>query len=366
MRRLGRLIMPGLAMFLYAVSWFSPAAAHTSGTTGYAVVTVAGQTVRYALTLTLDTLEASKVVPIVPGRPLLPTDYDSLVAMVGRSVAIVADGAACAALPGTVQPPMSDRPTVVIVILYACAAPIGVLSVRDDSFDVLGPDHHTLASLEWSNRIERVVFDPDHRDARITLDTAGAPPMQGTVENGWLAFLRLGIEHILEGFDHILFLLALLLGGGRARAVLGIVTAFTVAHSITLALAVLDVVAPSPRIVEPLIALSIIYVALENILLPHAPSRRWAVGFLFGLLHGFGFAGALRTLGLPRHGLYESLVCFNLGIEAGQLAIVAVAFPLVLWLHRHAWRRQAVTTLSAGTLAVAVIMLIGRITFPVD
>jgi hypothetical protein len=348
------------------LAWLGSAAAHTNGTTGYAAVTVAGQTVRYALTLTLDVLESSKVVPVIPGRPLLPADYDGLTGMVARSIVVEVDSAACAALPGTVQAPSLDRPTVVIVTLFACQKPITGLSLRDNIFDVLGPDHHTLASLEWNKGSERIVFEPDRRETRITLAATTGSSVEGTAENDKLAFFRLGIEHIVEGFDHILFLLALILGGGRAGAILGIATAFTVAHSITLALAVLDVFAPPPRIVEPLIALSIAYVALENIMRPNAAPRRWAVGFLFGLVHGFGFAGALRTLGLPLHGLYESLVFFNLGIEIGQLIIIAITLPLVLWLYRHAWRRRAVTTLSAGTLAVAVIMLIGRIALPGD
>ena len=111
--------------------------------------------------------------------------------------------------------------------------------------------------------------------------------------------LKLGIEHILTGADHLVFLLGLLLVAGGWRPLLGVVTAFTVAHSITLALAALSIFAPSPRLVEPAIALSIAYVGVENLLNPDA-RQRWRITFPFGLVHGFGFAGALRAIALPR------------------------------------------------------------------
>ncbi len=113
-------------------------------------------------------------------------------------------------------------------------------------------------------------------------------------------------------------------------------------------------------IVEPLIAASIAYVACENIFLKHAPSRRWLVSLLFGLVHGFGFAGALLELELPRGGLFSSLLFFNLGVEAGQAMIIALLFPALVLLSRFTWERRAVTAISAVVLVAAVGLLAER------
>ena len=151
--------------------------------------------------------------------------------------------------------------------------------------------------------------------------------------------------------------------GGRLRSLLGIVTAFTIAHSITLALAILGVVVIPPAVVEPVIALSIAYVALENIVREQAASGRWLVSFVFGLVHGFGFAGALLELGLPPGGILSSLLFFNLGVEAGQALVVAALFPALLWFGRFAWERRAVTAISTAVLVAAMALAIERVLF---
>jgi hypothetical protein len=184
------------------------------------------------------------------------------------------------------------------------------------------------------------------------------------VGEGAVGFFRLGIEHIVTGFDHILFLFALMLRGGRIGSLLGIVTAFTVAHSITLGLAVLGIVRPPAWLIEPLIAASIAYVACENIFLQRAPSRRWLVSLLFGLVHGFGFAGALLELELPREGLFRSLLFFNLGVEAGQAMIIALLFPALALLSRFAWEKRAVTVISSVILVAAVGLVVDRTFVP--
>jgi len=149
-------------------------------------------------------------------------------------------------------------------------------------------------------------------------------------------FLALGLEHIGRGYDHIVFLLGLLLAGGCFRSTLKIITSFTAAHSITLALATLGLVTLPPRVVEPLIAASIVYVGLENIFRRDL-ERRWMLTFAFGLAHGFGFASALRDLGIGSGGAGVALplVSFNLGVELGQIAIALLVLPLVWQLRRH-------------------------------
>jgi hydrogenase/urease accessory protein HupE len=144
------------------------------------------------------------------------------------------------------------------------------------------------------------------------------------------AFLALGIEHIATGYDHLLFLLGLLIVGGSLRAALQIITSFTLAHSITLALATLNIINVPPKIIEPLIAASIVFVGLQNILSPGV-EKRWLLTFGFGLIHGCGFASALRDLGIGANGtsIAVPLVSFNLGVELGQLTIAALVLPLI-------------------------------------
>jgi len=142
----------------------------------------------------------------------------------------------------------------------------------------------------------------------------------------------------------------------RARTVLWQVSAFTVAHSITLALSMYGLITVSPRIVEPMIALSIAYVAIENILLSELKPWRVALVFAFGLLHGMGFAGALRELGLPRADFLTALLTFNVGVEAGQLAVIGAAFLLVGWhCANRAWYRSRIVVPASMLIACTAI-----------
>jgi hypothetical protein len=184
-------------------------------------------------------------------------------------------------------------------------------------------------------------------------------------------FIHEGIWHIWLGFDHVLFLLALLLPAvlirteGKWQAasefsgvcwnVVSIVTAFTVAHSLTLSLAALDVVRLPSRLVESTIAASVVLAGMGN-LYPWATNRRWMVAFAFGLIHGFGFAAVLTDLGLPQDSLLLSLVSFNVGVEIGQLAIVAAFLPLA-YLLRESWSYPRLV-LTGGSLAVIAIALV--------
>jgi HupE / UreJ protein len=177
-----------------------------------------------------------------------------------------------------------------------------------------------------------------------------------------------GVEHIWRGYDHKLFLLSLLFPavlvpgvkgwqaceGFRAAFidVLKIVTAFTVAHSLTLSLATLGIVNLPARISESAIAISVVLAALNN-LVAIIQAKRWVVAFCFGLIHGFGFAGVLTDLGLPRNVLALALVGFNLGVEAGQIAIVSVFLPLA-YLLRRTWLYRNIV-LAGGSSAIVVV-----------
>jgi len=192
-----------------------------------------------------------------------------------------------------------------------------------------------------------------------------AQPPQPTEISAWGQFYRftlLGILHIFTGYDHILFLLGVLLVGGTLKTIIKIVTSFTIAHSITLALAALSVVTPPPRLVEVAIALSIIYIAMENLFV-QIPEKRWLVTFLFGLVHGFGFAGMLRQLGLPQKGLLIALFSFNLGVEIGQVAIVAVVFPYLIYIRRFPWHSKVLKGMSLTILGFGLFWFFQRTFF---
>ncbi len=186
-------------------------------------------------------------------------------------------------------------------------------------------------------------------------------------------FLRLGVEHIFTGYDHLAFLLALLLLGGKFLDLVKIVTSFTIAHSLTLALAALGIVHPPVRWVEALIATSIVAVAAENLWalrggpgsgarVASALRHRWRVTFVFGLVHGFGFASALQALGLPRSALVAGLLSFNLGVEVGQVTVVALAFPVLSWLRSlHHFVPRGPRLLSAAIAAFGLVLLVLRL-----
>ena len=189
----------------------------------------------------------------------------------------------------------------------------------------------------------------------------GSAPSAPAIERERAPFFVLGVEHILTGWDHLAFLAALLLGARGWRQVLALVTTFTVAHSITLALAALQVVTLSPTIVEPLIAASIAFVGVENLTSPPI-RRRVAITFLFGLVHGLGFAGLLTELGLPPAHLALALVTFNVGVEVGQVGAVLVAAAALGWLQRHArWEDRVRPGLSILLALAGLYWLVERV-----
>lgn len=181
-----------------------------------------------------------------------------------------------------------------------------------------------------------------------------------------VTYLRLGVEHILFGFDHLLFVLALIILVGDWRRVVLTVTAFTVAHSITLSLAALNIVSPPSRLIEPAIALSIVYVGTDNLLVKGGRDVRKWIAFAFGFIHGFGFASVLREMDLPARALGWSLFSFNLGVEIGQLlVVVTVASALAMLRSRSEIASRRLT--FAGSIVVIVagtFWFVQRVFFP--
>jgi hypothetical protein len=181
-----------------------------------------------------------------------------------------------------------------------------------------------------------------------------------------IIYLVLGFKHILPlGFDHILFVLSLFLLSPKLKPIILQSTAFTVAHSVTLCLAAYHVINPPSRIIEPLIALSILYVALENVFSPRLKPSRIGIVFLFGLVHGLGFAGALAEMGLPKNSYFTSLIMFNVGVELGQLTVILLAyFLLAKWFaHKPYYRSRVVIPLSILIAAIAAFWTVQRVFF---
>lgn len=176
-------------------------------------------------------------------------------------------------------------------------------------------------------------------------------------------YLKMGVTHIIPlGYDHILFVISLCLLNTKFKTILWQATAFTVAHTITLALSMKGVIKLSADIVEPLIAMSILFVAIENILLKELKAWRIGIVFMFGLVHGMGFASALNEIGLPRNKFFTSILSFNLGVEIGQICVIALTFLLlIIPFGKKSWYRKAVVyPLSVLIALVAAFWTIQR------
>ncbi len=231
----------------------------------------------------------------------------------------------------------------------------------------LSADHRTTLTLkDEADKVRRTeILTAANRVVEMALPSDAPLPAPRETVSFW-AFLKLGVEHILTGYDHLLFLCGLLIACRRFRSMALIITCFTLAHTITLALAALDIVSLPGRIVEPLIAATIVFVGVENLLRREEPKGRWALTFAFGLVHGFGFAGVLREIGLgcDRSSLVLSLFSFNLGVELGQLAVTAVFVP-VLWQLRKlpAFARHGKFIISIVVALLGAYWLVERLFF---
>jgi hydrogenase/urease accessory protein HupE len=223
-------------------------------------------------------------------------------------------------LAGVWSPPVAlpDRQAIQLRVRYDAKSPPPSVTLAARLFPY-DPVHQTFVNVyERDSVVLQAILDR-HRE-QITF-------YPGTRQGSWAVVKRFaasGVHHILIGPDHLLFLIGLLLLGGTLRRLVLVVSAFTIAHSITLSLAVLRVVSPPPWLVEPAIALSIVYVGADNLTVRGGRDVRAWIAFAFGLIHGFGFANVLREMDLPPRALGWSLLSFNLGVEIGQLAVVIV------------------------------------------
>ena len=367
--------MKRLATLLLMLLLCEVASAHISSS-GFLVVHVQGKTLSGSLEVAIRDAELAVGVDANHDGKItwgeLHATEPRLALYVAQHLALSAQGSEC---PLTFQAlqvnERVDGNYAWLPFTAQCAAEPKELSVRYNLMENLDPSHRGLLTLTSGNTAQTAVLGGKDilgggKDA-IASFTFDEP----TRWRAFVEYLQAGIEHIWGGIDHLLFLISLLLPAVLSRreghwepvpsarpaffSILKVVTAFTLAHSITLTLAALDVVRLPSRLTESVIAASIIVAALNNIF-PLVTESRARIAFAFGLLHGFGFASVLADMGLPNGARLLSLLAFNLGIEAGQLAVVLAVMPVVYQLRSGRLYRN--TVLPWGSAAIAGLALV--------
>lgn len=332
-RLLLRLVV--FSLLLIGLSPPLPAHAHVTESIGYSTIHSAGSTVAYSLELEYQVL--ARAVELGPGSreaeddaaraKVLASSTETLTAYLDGRVQMFLDDAACELdLVGTSVGERNARPYAQLELNFACPGSSGAYQLRYDVFaesDAVVDDHSNIVDYRLGGYVGQTVLDWERQEFTVG---------ETSVWASMLRFGTMGIEHILSGADHVLFVLALLLGANSRRQLIGVLSMFTLAHSITLVSALLGWVSVPDSVVEPLIALSIAVVALENLF--GAARHRYPVVFSFGLLHGLGFAGSLRVSDDVGWDLVVSLLSFNIGIEVGQALLLVVSVPLLLLVRR--------------------------------
>ena len=291
---------------------------------------------------------------------VLGPQADALVALLRSRIQLAVGGQMLTDGVWSAPEPLPDQQSIRLHASYKVNGAPGSVTVTANLFPY-DPSHQTFLNFyERETLTSQAILDHSHPQFEYFAGT----------RQGVLAVIRkfvpAGIHHILIGPDHLLFLVGLLLLGGSIRQLLLVVTSFTVAHSITLSLAALDVVRPPAHIIEPAIALSIVYVGIDNLMVGRGRDVRAWIAFAFGFIHGFGFASVLREMGLPSRALGWSLFSFNLGVEIGQLLVVVVVASALMALRSRnegASRRLAFAG-SVAVIAVGAFWFVQRVFFP--
>lgn len=358
----------------------SAASAHVPTTDGTSTIRQDGALVRYQLEVDYDKLTKAAGLGELPRgakdavrEAFLKSQQAQLASYLADHLTVALDGVRCAAtLQDTGITKRQQFLYARLLLIHRCpGSGSGEFTVHYEVFSdtaAIGAEHTNMVDYELGGSGGSDVFDAGHRELRVGQShaTAGQHQPQAdetVIPSSMSRFVAMGLEHILLGIDHVLFLVLLLLGAQGWHSVVRLATSFTLAHSVTLALAILGWVEVPAKIVEPLIALSIVYIAVENIARGESRHRTLVV-FGFGLLHGLGFAGALSFTDHFSGHLLASLLSFNLGIELGQLAIVLLVFPLLLLARRNSWSTTAHTGATAVVGGIGLIWLVERLLAP--
>jgi len=365
------------ASILIGLTWISSVSAHVASN-GFLAAKVTGANITGSMELAVRDVElaigvdANRDAKVTWGE--LRAATPQVTRYIKEHVAFIAQNNTCDLSFRAIQ--VNDRVDGTYASLpFTAHCPVNAreLRIHYTVMDGIDPSHRGLLTLTAGNVVQTSVLGGSNIQAAITLFTAS--PWRAFVE-----YFHAGIWHILSGIDHLLFLLSLLLPAVLLRkgdrwepvteirpallSVFKVVTAFTLAHSLTLTLAALDVVRLPSRLTESVIAASIIVAALNNIF-PLVTKSRARIAFAFGLLHGFGFASVLTDMGLPQGARLISLLSFNLGIEIGQLAVVATVVPVIYALRSGGFYRRAIMPWGSGAIAMmALIWLVQRAILP--
>ncbi|MBU3888954.1 HupE/UreJ family protein [Methylosinus sp. KRF6] len=258
-----------------------------------------------------------------------------------------AEGHACAGRVDYAGEDPANADSALVKLKFDCSGVAGqIFYDAKELLAVAGSKAKHLVTLTGENAGETMLYPADP-----PLDLS--KPLETVWQLMW-KFVQAGVEHILTGYDHVCFLIAILLWATRVWPVVKIVTAFTVSHSITLSLAALDIVTLPSQWVEAAIAASIIYVAVENFFSRRVDGR-WRDTFLFGFIHGFGFASSLKELGVPANAVLPALASFNIGVELGQVAIVLVFVPALLFIDKQTGGKRSPRLVYALSAAIALL-----------
>jgi hydrogenase/urease accessory protein HupE len=369
---LGRVVWYSRVAFVVLCFWSGQAAAHQINLSTARITLGADRVVDVGVAIKgsdVDRVAGTSIYD--PQTDLVRTDALAVVSAkvagyVATHSAVLAGDKTCDSDPSSVS---SDGDGVIVRTRWSCARESGPLRYRSTVLVDTAPDARQVVLIRSGDRTFQDLLDVGRTEVVLT-----AAPRPSAVQVIGL-YLGAGIEHILIGYDHIAFLIAIVLWANRLWPVVKLVTAFTVGHSVTLSLAALDIIRIPSTIIEPAIAASIIFVAGENFF-THDVQKRWRDTFAFGLVHGFGFASALQEFGIPKSALIPALASFNVGVEVGQITIVAAVIPMLMVFDRlvrslvggsHGRSRTsiAVYTLSTVIVVLGTYWFLDRTIFPV-
>jgi hydrogenase/urease accessory protein HupE len=285
-------------------------------------------------------------------------DVNDLTYFFGSEIRVATRDKECP-LVRLVQAPPLKSGNKIVELHFRCSGDVTDLTITSSLFLDFDESHTQFVRLAPLDDPRQVLHEAVLRESNMVFHVADVKTGGSASLERVIAFVKLGIEHLLTGYDHILFLLTVVVGISFIESIKA-VTSFTLAHSFTMALAFLGAISLSSSVVEPLIAVTVVYVAIENIMRTNI-RRRWIWTFFFGLVHGLGFVDALKLITVSRSELVLSLLSFNVGIELGQLLVLLLAAVALRYARRYAWYARFNRGFSASVGLLGFVWLVQRI-----
>jgi len=361
-----------VSLIFFLFIFVAPALAHDASLT-YTSITLSDKNITLILTTPYNNILKSLPDHQADITSLDPRFFQKQFA---QGFLILNNGHSCTPYLRTVKQ-IKDIKAFQYTFIFTCGQELGQVRLIDKLFFSISPTHENITDIHSGNDVQKLIFSSTLHEVEVDYQQARATQTSAATLLTIFTFLKIGILHILAGYDHILFLLGLLIVTKRFKNILKIITSFTLAHSLTLTIAALGIFLLPSRLTESLIALSIAYVAIENVLMiaRHETkqwytklfladvSKRWLVALFFGLIHGFGFSSALREIGIPSNELVTSLISFNVGVEFGQLLIIATLLPLLWFVRKKHWDNNVIKVVSIIIGIVGLIWFVQRAFF---